>query len=67
MKDEMFAELVAGVRESGKILRGEVPPARRFLIGGTDVVNGTEIKCIRENDKLSQGQLQNRKQKQGDD
>lgn len=51
MKDAMFAELVASVREGGTILRGEIPPARRFAI------NGTDIKTIRENYQLTQGQF----------
>jgi putative transcriptional regulator len=51
MKDETFAELVASVREGGAILRGTVPPSRKF------VMNGTNIKRIRENYQLSQGQF----------
>ncbi len=48
MKDELFQELVASVREGGKILRGEIPPSRKFVISGPD------IKRIRENYGLSQ-------------
>ncbi len=51
MKEEMFAELVASVREGGAILRGETSPARTF------VMNKLDIKCIREGYKLSQGQF----------
>lgn len=32
MKDELFAELVASVREGGAILRGEAKPSRTFTI-----------------------------------
>ncbi|PKO22665.1 MAG: transcriptional regulator [Chloroflexi bacterium HGW-Chloroflexi-1] len=48
MKDEMFAELVASVREGGAILRGEVKPSRVF------VVDKMDIKVIREKYALSQ-------------
>lgn len=51
MKDEMFKELVASVREGGAILRSEVAPSRKF------VVNGPDVKRIRENYKLSQRQF----------
>lgn len=51
MKDEMFAELVASVREGGAILRGEVAPARKF------VLDAPNIKHIRTNYKLSQAQF----------
>ncbi len=51
MRDELFKELVASVREGGAILRGEITPARKF------VVDGTNIKRIRTNYKLSQGQF----------
>lgn len=51
MKDKMFAELVASVREGGAILRGGVPASRRF------VVDGIDIKRIRENYGLSQRQF----------
>jgi hypothetical protein len=37
MKDAMFDELVASVREGGAILRGEVPPARKTLVENTNV------------------------------
>jgi putative transcriptional regulator len=51
MKQELFDELVASVREGGAILRGEVAPSRRFTVKPTDV------KRIRANYKLSQGQF----------
>ena len=51
MKDELFGELVASVREGGAILRGEVTPARKFIVAGPDV------KRIRANFKLSQGEF----------
>ncbi len=51
MKDELFKELTASVREGGAILRGEIAPAREFAVDRTDV------KRIRENYRLSQGQF----------
>lgn len=51
MKDELFKELVASVRESGAILRGEVAPSRKFEI------DRSSVKRIRTNYKLSQGQF----------
>lgn len=51
MRDEMFAELVTSVREGGAILRGKAAPSRTFVIHATD------IKRIRENYGLSQGQF----------
>jgi len=30
MKDELFEELMASVRQGGAILRGEMPPSRTF-------------------------------------
>ena len=51
MKDELFEELVASVREGGAMLRGEVAPARKFIVAGPDV------KRIRANFKLSQGEF----------
>src|SRR5438034_292052 len=38
MKNELFDELVASVREGGAILRGEAPPARAFAVEGPDVL-----------------------------
>jgi len=49
MKDELFNELVASVREGGAILRGDVAPSRQFEIEWPDV------KRIRARYKLSQG------------
>lgn len=51
MKDELFEELVASVREGGAILRGEVTPARKFIVAGPDV------KRIRANYKLSRDEF----------
>ncbi len=51
MKEELFKELIASVREGGAILRGEVAPSRKFVIDKTDV------KRIRVNYRLSQGQF----------
>ena len=48
MKDELFEELIASVREGGAILRGEAKPARSFEIAAPDV------KRIRESYGLSQ-------------
>jgi putative transcriptional regulator len=51
MKDEMFTELVASVREAGAILRGDVKPSRTF------VVDQMDIKAIREKYELSQNEF----------
>ena len=51
MKDELFEELAASVREGGAILRGEKPPSRKF------VVDKTDVKRIRLNYRLSQRQF----------
>jgi putative transcriptional regulator len=51
MKDKLFKELVASVREGGAIVRGELIPSRQFVIDGPDV------KRIRANYKLSQGEF----------
>jgi putative transcriptional regulator len=48
MKDELFNELTASVREGGAILRGEAEPSRTF------VVDGPNIKRLRASYKLSQ-------------
>jgi putative transcriptional regulator len=48
MKDELFDELVASVREGGKILRSKMKPSRSFVV---EVPN---VKKIRSNYKLSQ-------------
>ncbi len=51
MKDQLFRELVASVREGGAILRGEIAPSRKF------VINKTDVRRIRVNYRLSQGQF----------
>ena len=51
MKDELFAELVASVKEGGKILRGEKEAARAFPFDRLD------IKRIREKYDLTQEQF----------
>ena len=51
MKEELFNELVASVREGGAILRGKVAPSRLYEIEGLDV------KRIRTGYKLSQSEF----------
>jgi putative transcriptional regulator len=51
MKKEMFADLVASVREGGAILRGEKPATRTFTIQPPD------IKEIRDGFGLTQEQF----------
>lgn len=51
MKDDLFKELVASVREGGAILRGEATPSRKF------VVDGLDVKRIRANYQLSQSEF----------
>lgn len=51
MNDELFAELLASVREGGAILRGEQAPSRRFEVSAPDV------KQIREQYDLSQSEF----------
>jgi putative transcriptional regulator len=48
MRDDLFRELEASVREGGAILRGEKPPSRSFVIDGPDV------KLVRESFGLTQ-------------
>lgn len=48
MRDELFAELLASVREGGRILRSEEEPSRKFEHEDVDVV------AIREKYGLSQ-------------
>jgi putative transcriptional regulator len=48
MKEDLFNELVASVREGGKILRGKAKPSRSF------VVETPNVKKIRSTYKLSQ-------------
>ena len=51
MKDELFAELVASVKEGGAILRGEKEATRTFHLDRLD------IKRIRTNYHLTQAQF----------
>lgn len=51
MKEDMFAELVASVKEGGSILRGEKKPARTIHFDSLD------IKKIREGYQLTQAQF----------
>ena len=51
MTDELFDELIASVREGGAILRGEVPPARAFVVEGPNVLQ------IRTRFQLSQSEF----------
>lgn len=51
MKDDLFAELVASVREGGAILRGDQPASRVFAIQPPD------IKAIRDGFSLTQEQF----------
>jgi putative transcriptional regulator len=48
MKEELFDQLVASVREGGAILRGEAPPSRSFSI------NAPGVKQLRAQYQLSQ-------------
>lgn len=51
MKDELFDELIASVREGGKIMRGKSKPSRTFKVDAPDV------KKIRSNYRLSQNEF----------
>jgi putative transcriptional regulator len=51
VKEELFKELLASVREAGAILRGEGAPSRQFALDEAD------IRRIRDNYRLSQGQF----------
>jgi len=51
VKEEMFAELIASVKEGGSILRGEKEPSRRFHL------NSPDIKRIRDGYQLTQDQF----------
>jgi putative transcriptional regulator len=51
MKDEVFDELVASVKEGGAILRGESPASRTFDL------TPLNIKQIRERYELTQNQF----------
>jgi putative transcriptional regulator len=48
MREELFRELEASLREGGEILRGEKRPSRRFVIENPDV------KGLRDSFQLSQ-------------
>jgi putative transcriptional regulator len=51
MNEELFAELIASVKEGGAILRGEAPASRSFELDPAD------IKSIREGFGLTQVQF----------
>src|SRR5947209_4668781 len=51
MRDELFQELMASVREGGAVLRGEKEPSRTFISVNPDV------KRIRTDLRLSQDEL----------
>lgn len=51
MKDELFNELTASIREGGKILQGKAKPARTF------VIKTPNVKKIRAGYKLSQNEF----------
>jgi putative transcriptional regulator len=51
MKDETFQELLASVREGGKIRQGQQPPSRRFEM------NQIDVKGIRAGYDLSQNEF----------
>ncbi len=51
MKDKLFADLFASVKEGGAILRGEIPPARTFSL------DPSGIKTIRQGFGLTQVQF----------
>jgi putative transcriptional regulator len=51
MKEELFTDLVASVREGGEILRGKTKPSRAFKI------TAPNIKRIRAGYKLSQNEF----------
>ena len=51
MKDKLFDELVASVREGGAILKGQIPPSRTF------VVDEVDVKRIRAQYQLSQSEF----------
>ena len=48
MDKKLFEELVGSIKQAGSIARGEAPPSRSF------VVEGQDVKAIRENLHLSQ-------------
>ena len=53
MDKNLFENLVASIKEAGRIARGEAKPSRRF------VVEEQDVKAIRENLRLSQSEFAN--------
>ena len=51
MKEELFNDLVASLKEGGEILRGEAAPSRSFQVDRLDIKN------IREGYNLTQAQF----------
>ena len=45
MKDELFNELMASVRQGGAILRGETEPSRAFDLSETEVPDVTAVRA----------------------
>jgi putative transcriptional regulator len=52
MKQEDFEELVASIREAGKILRGEIKPSREFTFTPEDV-RGIRKKLRKSQDEFA--------------
>jgi len=53
MSNEFFADLLQSVREMDKIVRGEMPPSRVFVVEA-DSLN---VRAVREKTGLSQSQF----------
>jgi putative transcriptional regulator len=51
MKRELFSDLVASIKEAGKIREGKVKPSRVFKY------NGPDIQRVREKMRISQSEL----------
>ena len=51
MRNELFKELAASVKEGGAILRGKIPPSR------VSIMEGPDIKRVRARYHLSQGRF----------
>jgi DNA-binding transcriptional regulator YiaG len=51
MDKQLFDELVTSLKQAGGIIRGEISPARHF------VVEDQDVKAIRENLQLSQSEF----------
>jgi putative transcriptional regulator len=51
MKNDLFNELLASVREGGAILRGQISPSRAF------VIDGPNVKRLRAAYRLSQNEF----------